>query len=118
MKKDRPKTLLPSLRERERYISFQVISEEPITYSDLEAAILNTFLDFYGEYGFSKLSLWIIKNLYNPKKAIGVIRCNHKSVQQTIAGLGLVSRLGEARITIKVLKVSGTIRGLKLKTNS
>lgn len=108
------KFLLPTLREKDRYISFQVISEEPIAYSDLEAAAINTFLDFYGEFGFSKLSFWIIKNLYDPERQVGVIRCNNQSVQQTIAGLGLVSRLGETRITIKVLKVSGTIKGLSL----
>jgi ribonuclease P/MRP protein subunit POP5 len=113
-KENKLKILLPTLREKDRYISFQVISEEPIEYSDLEPAILNTFLDFYGEYGFSKLSFWIIKNLYDLEKQIGVIRCNNKSVQQTVAGLGLVSRLGETRITIKIFKISGTIKGLKL----
>jgi len=109
------KILLSTLREKERYISFQIISEEPIIYSDLESAILNTFLDFYGEGGFSKLSLWIVKNLYDTEKQIGIIRCNNKSVQQVIAGLGLISRLGDTRITIKILKVSGTIKGLKLR---
>lgn len=108
------KLLLPTLREKDRYVSFQVISEEPIIYSDLEQAVLNTFLDFYGEYGFSKLSFWIIKNLYDPERQVGVIRCNNKSVPQTVAGLGLISRLGETRITIKILKVSGTIKGLNL----
>jgi ribonuclease P/MRP protein subunit POP5 len=111
---NRLKFLLPTLREKDRYIAFQVISEEPIAYSDLEAAVLNTLLDFYGEYGFAELSLWIIKNLYDPGSQIGVVRCNNKSVQKTIAGLGLVSRLGETRITIKISKVSGTIKGLSL----
>lgn len=113
-KEDRLKILLSTLREKDRYISFQVISEEPIEYSDLESGILNTFLDFYGEFGFSKLSFWLIKNLYEPERQIGVIRCNNKSVQQTVAGLGLISRLGETRITIKIFKISGTIKGLNL----
>lgn len=111
---DKLKILIPTLREKDRYISFQIISEEPIIYSDLESAILNTFLEFYGEDGFSKLSLWIVKNLYNSENQVGVIRCNNKSVQQVIAGLGLISRLGDIRVTMKILKVSGTIKGLKL----
>jgi len=113
MKKKGLKILVPSLRERDRYISFQVISEEPIVYDDLEPGLQNMLIDFYGEYGFSKLSFWIIKNLYDPEKQFGAIKCNNKSVQQVIAGLGLISRLGEARVTIKILKVSGTIRGLR-----
>lgn len=110
------KTLLPTLREKERYISFKVISEEPMNYADLESAIWGTALDFFGEHGISKTSLWIIKNLFNEKDQIGTIRCNNKSVSQVIACLGLISRLGDARVIFKILKVSGTIKGLKLKS--
>ena len=113
--KERLKILLPTLREKERYISFQVISEEPITYSDLESAIWNQLLDFYGEYGISKTSMWLVKNLWDGKNQVGVIRCNNKSVPQVIAGLGLISRLGDIRVILNVLKVSGTLKGLSLK---
>jgi ribonuclease P/MRP protein subunit POP5 len=111
--RERPKILLPSLRERERYVKFKVISEEPIQYSDLESAIWNSFLDFYGELGVSELSLWIIKNLWDEKEQAGVIKCNNKSVEKVLAGLGLISRLGDSRIIFKILKVSGTIKGVK-----
>lgn len=109
------KVLPPSLRERKRYILFQVISEEPITYEDLEQAIWNQFLDTFGELGVSRLDMRIVKNLYDQERQTCVISCNNNSVQQVIAGLGLISRLGDSRIIIKVLKVSGTIKGLKLK---
>ena len=112
---ERLKILLPILRERERYIAFQIISEEPVTYSDLEAAIWNQLLDFYGEFGVSKTSMWLIKNLWNEKKQIGIIRCNNKSVSQIIAGIGLISRLGDIRAIFNVLAVSGTLKGLKIK---
>lgn len=116
--KNQLKFLLPTLRKRERYISFQVISEEPIIYSDLEAAIWNTLLDFFGEFGISKMDMWLIKNLWDAENQIGVIKCNNKSVSQVIAGLGLISRLGDTRVILKMLKVSGTIEGLKLSSVS
>jgi RNase P/RNase MRP subunit POP5 len=50
---------LPSLKERKRYIAFKVISQEPINYSNLEAAIWNTALEFLGEEGVSKTSMWL-----------------------------------------------------------
>lgn len=102
----------PTLRERDRYVHFQIISEETIGYSDLEAAIWNTLLDFYGEMGVSQTSMWLVRNLWDPQKQSGVIKCNNLSVPQVIAGLGFISRLGESRILVKILKVSGTIRGL------
>ncbi len=109
------KTLSPTLRERERYMSFKVISEEPIVYSDLEAVIWRTLLDFYGESGVAQMSVWLVKNLYDGDKQVGVIKCNNKSVSKVIAGLGLIMRLGESRVIVKIEKVSGTIKSLNLK---
>jgi RNase P/RNase MRP subunit POP5 len=79
----------------------------------VEAAIWNTMLDFFGEYGTSWTSMWLIKNLYDEQKQFGVIRCNNKSVAAVLSALGLISRLGDIRVIVKILKVSGTIKGLK-----
>jgi len=113
--KGKLKILLPTLREKERYIAFKVISEGPITYSDLESAIWNVALDYLGEYGVSKTSLWIIKNLYDEYNQTSVVKCNNKSVQDVVATLGMISRLGDTRVILKILKISGTIKGLKIK---
>jgi len=109
------KIVAPTLREKNRYIAFQVISErgEEFTYSDLESAIWNTMLDFLGEEGVSKTSVWLLKDSWDQKKQTGILRCNHKSVQDVIASLGLIDRLGDNRITFKVLKISGTIKSIK-----
>jgi len=111
------KILPPTLRERKRYIAFQVIPEidEDFTYSDLEAGIWNIMLDFLGEEGVSKTSMWLLKDTWNPRKGIGIIKCNHKSTETVISSLGLIDRLGDNRICFKILGISGTIRGLKLK---
>src|SRR2546425_4448871 len=111
--KQKLKILIPTLREKSRYIKLRIISEEPIVYEDLETAIWNTFLDFYGELGVSKFSLWLIKNLWNATEQTTVLKCNNESVQKVVAGLGLISRLGDSRILIKILNVSGTLRKLK-----
>ena len=109
------KILSPTLREKDRYIKFKVISEEPLVYSDLEQAIWTTLLEFYGELGVSRMSVWLIKNLWKENEQEGVIRCNNKSVPKVIAGLGLITRLGESRVIFKIEKVSGTIKSLSLK---
>ena len=108
------KILKPTLREKNRYISFQIISEvgEEFTYSDLESAVWNTMLDFLGEDGVSKTSVWLLKERWDQKRQIGILRCNHKSVQEIIASFGLINRLGDNRITFKILKVSGTIKSI------
>jgi len=109
------KILPPTQRKKHRYIKFEVISENPITYSDLDSAIWNTFLDFHGELGTASMDLWLIKNLYDSKKQIGILRCEHDDVHSSISCLGTISRLGDSRVSIKILKVSGTIKGLEKK---
>jgi RNase P/RNase MRP subunit POP5 len=111
--------LSPTLRERKRYIHFQIISEkgEEFAYSDLESAIWNTILDFLGEEGVSKTSVWLIKDLWDYKKQTGILRCNHKSVQDVLSSLGLIDRLGDNRITFKILRISGTIKSIKSNTS-
>ncbi|MEM5834580.1 MAG: Rpp14/Pop5 family protein [Candidatus Aenigmatarchaeota archaeon] len=115
MKVKKLKILPPTLREKERYIAFQIISEEPISYSDLENALWESALDFFGEHGISRTGLWLIKNLYNEKEQLGVLRTNSKSVTKAIVCLSLIPRLGDVRIVPKILRVSGTIKGLRLK---
>ena len=113
------KIVVPTLREKNRYIAFQVISEEgeEFSYSDLESAIWNTMLDFLGEEGVSKTSFWLLKDSWDQKKQTGIIICNHKSVQDVIASLGSIDRLGDNRITFKILKISGTIKSIKSNTS-
>jgi len=115
MQRKKLKMNMPTLREKERYIAFEVISEEPIVFSDLESAVWNTAQDFFGELGTAQTSLWIIKNLYDEKKQVGVIRCNNLSVEKVLTSLGLITRLGDVRVIFKIHKISGTIRGLNLK---
>lgn len=106
----RLKILPPTLRERERYIRFKIVSEEKIVFSDLEQALTNYFLDYYGEFLFSQFSLKLIKNLWKEKKQDGVIKCNHLSVPWVIAGLGIIDRIGDQRIIFKIVKISGTLK--------
>jgi len=114
-KRTKPKILPPTLRVRRRYIKFKILSDDSIAYSDLEHAIWDAMFDFFGEDGVAKMDMWLIKNLYDEGQQTGVIRCNNKSVQDVIAGLGLLTRLGDVRIVVKILRISGTIKGLKRK---
>jgi ribonuclease P/MRP protein subunit POP5 len=119
MEQKKLKIVKPTLREKERYMAFQIISEEDeeFTYSDLESAIWNTMLDFLGEEGMSKTSVWLLKDCWDQKNQIGILKCNNKSVQEVVASLGLIDRLGDNRITFKILKISGTIKSIKSSTS-
>ena len=112
---DRPKPLTSSLRTKKRYIAFQIISEKKILTNDIFRAIWHSVLNFLGEYGTAKAGIWLLKTTYVEDKQLGLIKCNHNSVEQVRASLTMIQRIGDERIIVKVLGVSGTIKAAQKK---
>ncbi len=110
-----PKILPPTLRERERYLVFEVISESPIDYKDLSRAMWFSIISFIGESGAGESQARLIKNLYNPKKQQGVIRCRHDMTEKVRASVALVRKIGSINAIIRVLGITGTIKSAKNK---
>ena len=108
----RLKMLISSLRKRKRYILFKVFSEESINYTSFKELLNSTFLKFYGELEFSKFDFKLLDERWDDKEHIGIAKCNHKFTPNVIVIFGLLQRIGEYRINVKILKVSGTIKSL------
>ena len=111
----RPQMLRPTLRERRRYLAFKVMSKEKIPVSDIAGAIWHSVLNFLGELGTAQANVWLVKKVYDEKNQMGLIRCNHTSVEHVRAALALVHRIGDQPVVIKVLGISGTIKAAQKK---
>ncbi len=114
-KTSRPKFLPPTLREKCRYIAYQVVSESKLIFPDLNSAIWNSVLNFLGELDSAKARVWIMKDAYSEEKQTGIIKCAHDYVERVRSALILIQRIGDVRIAIKILGVSGTIKGARTK---
>lgn len=90
------KPLLPSLKEKKRYILY----EGNATTNNITRAIK----DFIGDYGMAKAGTMFIKS----KKSRGIIKTNVEWLEQVKTALSLM------KTRVKVLKVSGTLKKLKL----
>jgi ribonuclease P/MRP protein subunit POP5 len=111
----RPKILPPSLRGRTRYLAFQIISEQNILLQDLINTIWHSILNFIGEMGTSKANIKVIRDAYDVKRQMGILRCSHDDVEQIRASLALIQRIGDARVIFRVLGISGSIKATKMK---
>jgi ribonuclease P/MRP protein subunit POP5 len=107
--------LPPSLRGRRRYIAYQVISEGKFIFQDLANSIWHSLLNLLGELGASKADIWIARDIYDEGKQIGIIRCSHDNVEQVRTALALIERIGDIRVVVKVLGISGSIKATKMK---
>ena len=104
----------PTLKTPHRYVLFKVYSTHPIEYYNLKNAVYSTLLDFLGESGTAKAGIRFIKNLWEEKVQRGVIKCSVKYVDILKVSLGLIHQIGDERILIRTLRISGTIKGLKM----
>lgn len=96
----RIKNLLPSLKERKRYILYR--TNKKMDKEEIE----NSLKLFIGELGFARSGLRFIKH-ENDK---GIIQVNHNFVDEVKTGLALIYR---SDLMIRTLKVSGTLNSLK-----
>ncbi len=114
-KESRPKILPPSMRQKKRYLVFEVISNEKITYIDFINAASESMLALLGDLEVSEARVWFIQNLFNPEKKRGVIKVDHMAVEPVRASLALVSIIGESKAIIRILGVTGTIKSAQVK---
>jgi ribonuclease P/MRP protein subunit POP5 len=112
--------LLPTLREKKRYVVFRVHSQERLDYPSMHNAAWNSLLNWMGEKELSRANVRIIKNLWDPRQQAGFVQCSPKSVDSVKMGLSLVHQIGDQRVVFQTLGVSGTIRSGKsrLKTHN
>ncbi len=99
------KSLLPSLREKTRYIKYDVITDSEISHKDVQDEIHKTLLSFLGQLGTAKAGVIMLNN--------NIIRVNAKYINEVISALTLVKKCKNKNITIKTDKISGVLNKLK-----
>ena len=111
----RPMPLPHDLRERRRYLAFEIISEQKILVPDLINTIWHSVLNFLGEFGSSQADISFVKNVYDEKKQMGLLRCSHLYVESVRTALALIQRIGDMRVVVRILGISGTIKAARQK---
>lgn len=113
-----PKLLPPTQREKNRYLAFEITSDQKYSREDIVKAVWNAALRYIGEKGASASSLWIMD--WDDETQRGIIKVNHTSVDDIKASLTLLTEIkkGENRYTAayRTITVSGTLKKLREKT--
>ena len=107
------KTILPSLKEKKRYIVFEIISKEKLEFRDVKNEIKQQILSFVGELGYGKAGIQILDDLWKNQR--GVIRVNNKWVNNIKSTLALIKKIKNEKIIVKTIGISGTLKKTKEK---
>lgn len=106
------KPILPSLREKKRYIVYDIKAEEQLSFKDVKQELEKKMLEFLGELGYGKAGVIIVNEWQNNK---GIIRTNNKTVDQVKTALTMVEKVGNKKVIIKTIGVSGVLNKVKNK---
>jgi len=102
------KPLLPTLKEKKRYLAFEIISKSKIkAFSEVSKAIWNATLSFAGTKGAAKMGIWVFPEKYNMTKQRGLIRVEHRSLDEMKASLTLIKEIEEQPVVVRSIGASG-----------
>ena len=99
MKKIKP--IMPSLKEKKRYIAYEIISEAMPGTQAVEKAITDSLLEFVGELGTAQAGILF------PKP--GIIKVSHTSTEQAKAAIALVKQINGKQVALRTLGASGML---------
>lgn len=103
------KPLLPTLRERKRYLSFEVLSLQPVNQHEVAAAIAAEAHAFLGDLDMASAGVWFIDEKWDARAQRGVLRVSATHLDKLKAVLTLVDRIRNQEVAMRSLAASGMI---------
>jgi len=97
--------MIPSLRERKRYLAYKVISDKQISNEKVSEAVLSAIKDFLGVYGMAKAGVISVKN--------NVLRVTHTEVEKVKTALSLINKIDGEMAKVQTIYVSGSLNKAK-----
>ena len=99
--------LLPSLREKKRYLAFEMLSEGAISRRDFIDELNRSASSLLGDMGSSECGI----KMLSFDRTGGIVRCAHTRTEHTRAVLATVNRVRGVRVAVHVIGSSGTVKG-------
>jgi len=104
------KPLLPSLKEKKRYLMFEVMSSQEPEPANVFSSISESAKRTLGELELGKAGLVILKDRYDVQTRKGLVKVSHKYVDKLRLSLALITRIGTQRAVVRTVGASGILR--------
>lgn len=105
------KPILPSLREKKRYLAFEILSKSKIkSFSRVSNAVWQGMLSFNGIKGAAQAGMWLLPERYNESLQRGIIRVGHKHVDALKASMVMTQEIDNIPVIARSLGVSGSLK--------
>ena len=105
------KALIPSLREKKRYLVYESISENNFSSKEIKETIILNFKELFGLDGLSKAGLEFIE--FNENK--GIVKVSTKGLDMLKATFCFVRKINKDDVILRSLGVSGMLKKARNK---
>ncbi len=110
------KPLLPTLKEKKRYLAFEIVSKSKIkAFSSVSKALWGAFLSLFGTRGAAEAGLWVFSEKYNSNSQRGLLKVSHRSLDSSRASLAMVTEIESQPVVVRSLGASGILKKAEKK---
>jgi ribonuclease P/MRP protein subunit POP5 len=109
------KPVLPTLRERKRYIVYEIISEHNFNIKEISKSILESVEKCFGCIGSAKAGILFPADNFNENHQKGIIRVSHKEVDNVRFALMTITKINNTKVIFRTIGVSGILKKAKNK---
>ncbi len=102
--------LLPSLRQKKRYVVFEIISDARFSFADIQEGVQQALTSFWGQLGLSRAGPLIVKERFNTQKQRFILKVNNAYVDELKAALAISKKIKNSAVIIRSVTVSGTLK--------
>ncbi len=103
------KPLLPSLREKKRYLAFEIISEEKLSRYAVFKTLKQKISQVLGVFESANAGIMFLHDKYNPEKQKGILKVNYKYLDKVKASFCFVNKIENKNVIVRSLGASGML---------
>mgnify|MGYP006285096569 CR=1 FL=1 len=107
------KPLIPVLRQKKRFVKVKIEGQKEYDFKDLNDKLSKEIMYWMGAIDYGKAGIWFLKDKFNKKEQTLIIKTTLPYKDKLIASLALTKKLDKDPISIKTIKISGTLKGLE-----
>ncbi|MBS3166343.1 hypothetical protein J4444_04430 [Candidatus Woesearchaeota archaeon] len=100
--------LLPSLKQKKRYIVFKIKSAQQFTFPEIREEVDKALLLFLGQLGVAKAAPMHLPERYNHNTF--VLKVSNKYVDEVKSALILIKKIKNSPIILQSVITSGTLK--------
>ena len=104
------KPLLPTLREKKRYLVFEVISEKQMPWPAVRKSVDRAILRHIGELGYAKAGVQLLDKRWNTPLSRGMLRTTHTSLDVVRSSLAFVRDIDGTPVVVRSVGASGILK--------